>query len=932
MRWIARAEIMCHAAPLVNLVRFSLTFLVAAWLTVVPALATTNIVESDICIYGGTSGGVSAAIAAARLGKTVALLTQNNHVGGMTASGLGVTDIGPGNDTSYVGGISREFYRRVGQAYGSSNLVIWFEPHVAENVFWQMLAEAAVPVYPNQLLAAATLVSNRITQITMEDGSVYRAKQFIDTSYEGDLMAAAGVTFTVGREATTQYNESLAGVRPLGGGYTYDPYGTPGNPGSGLLPFVQAGAPGPAGTADHRLQAYNFRFCITKNVTNRIPFTAPTNYSEANYELFRRYLAARVAQEGSVAFNQLMDVQTIIPNGKTDINARGELSTDYVGASYTWATNTHAGRAVLRQQHEDYIRGLLYFYATSTNIPDNVRTEAQLWGLAQDEFTDTGGWPWQIYVREARRMVSDYVMIEQNATGARVAPESIGLARYTIDSHGVQRLASGNATRWEGSIGGSVPFPYPIAYRSIIPRTGECVNVYSTFALSASHVGFSSCRMEPVFMMTSQSAATAAALAIDDNVPAQQVNYAKLAAQLRADGQILSWVSTSTSTNGVILDQGGSGTGSSGGWTAGANAGGWNADYWHDGASGKGTKWVSYTPTLPTNGTYEVYLWWVEASNRATNTPVDVIHAAGTNRVLVNQKVSSGGWFKIMTTNFNAGTGGKVIIRNDNTAAGTYCIADGVRFLGIGGAAVPPLPPTIEVVASDAQAGEFGPNLGRFAIVRSGDTNPAVTVNYTLSGTASNGVDYVSLPLNVTLAAGALATNVLVSPIPDDLAEGDETVTLTLLPSPPYTLSLVSNATVILHDRPVDEWRFANFTAVELGDPLISGDLADPDQDGLANLMEYALGQFPKVKDIDPLSPAITGDHLTITYTQAKGASDVSLILEQSNDLLAWQSEPGTFELVNCVDEAAIQRLTVRLVAPVHGTSASFIRLRVTKL
>lgn len=896
------------------------------------ALAAPNIVETDICVYGGTSGGVAAAVTAARLGKSVALLTQNDHVGGMTASGLGVTDIGPGNDTTYVGGISREFYQRVGQAYGSSNLVIWFEPHVAENVFLQMLAEAGVPVYPNHLLSSATRVSNRITQITMADGSEFRAKQFIDTSYEGDLMAAAGVTFTVGREATSHYNETLAGIRSLGGTYTYDPYMTPGDPGSGLLPFVPPGTIGPVGAADHRLQAYNFRFCITQNPTNRIPFAAPTNYSEATYELFRRYVAARVAQDGSVAFNQLMDVQTIIPNGKTDINARGELSTDYVGASYTWATNTHAGRAALRQQHEDYIRGLLFFYATSTNLPANVRAEAQSWGLAKDEFTDTGGWPWQIYVREARRMVSDYVMLEQNATGARLAPEPICLARYTIDSHGVQRLAAGNATRWEGSIGGSVPYPYPISYRSIIPRTGECENVYCTFALSASHVGFSSCRMEPVFMMTSQSAATAAAFAIDDNVPSQQVNYAKLAAQLRADGQLLVWGNSVLTTNGIILDEGDApAVRSSAGWTAGANAGGWQADYWHDGSTGKGTKWVQYQPTLPTNGTYEVYLWWVESANRASNTPVDVIHAAGTNRVLVNQKVSSGGWFKIMTTNFTAGTNSRVILRNDNTAAGTYCIADGVRFLGIGGAAAPPPPPTIEVVASDAVAGEFGPNRARLTFVRSGDSTAAVTVNYVISGTASNGVDYLTRSTQITLAAGAVATNLYLTPIPDDRVEGDETVTLMLQPSADYLISTVSIATVVIQDQPVDGWRFANFTTPELSDSPISGDLADADQDGLANLMEYALGLPPKVANLNPFNPRMEGEHFTLTYTRLKSATDVFLALEASTELASWSANPALFEQVSCIDEGSNLRITVRLTDVANSSVTSYVRLRVSR-
>ena len=891
------------------------------------------VVETDVCIYGATSGGVTAAVAAARLGKSVALLSLNKHVGGMTASGLGVTDIGPGNDTSYVSGISREFYKRVGTNYGSANLVIWFEPHVAENVFWQMLAEAGVTVYSNRLLSAATMVSNRITQITMEDGSVFRAKQFIDTTYEGDLMAAAGVTFTWGREGTNAYNESLAGIRSLGGTYSYDPYVTPGVPASGLLPLVQTNTGGNVGDGDKRLQAYNFRLCLTQVATNKIAITAPTNYSAANYELVRRYVTNRLAAAGSVSLSSLIHIQTIIPNNKTDINANGELSTDWVGYNYTWATNTYAAREQMRAAHENYIRGLLYFYQTSTGIPANLNTEAQSWGLAADEFTDNGGWPWQIYVREGRRMVSDYIMTQSNCEARVTAPDGICLARYNIDSHGVQRLVSGGLARWEGSIGGTPPYPYPISYRSIIPRSNECQNVFSTFALSASHVAFASCRMEPVFMMASHAAGVAAAIAIDDNVAVQQLDYAKLSAQLRADGQLLTWAAATSATNGIILDENDAGVSNSGGWVLGANAGGWGSptDYFHDNASSKGLRWVNYTPTIPTNGTYEVYLWWVESSNRATNTPVDVIHAAGTNRVLVNQKLTSGGWFKIMTTNFNAGTSSQVIIRNDNTAAGTYCIADGVRFLGIGGAA-PIIPVTIELVASDAVAEEFLTNSARFAFVRSGDTNAVVTINYTVSGTATPGIDFTYLPGNVVLASGAMATNVFVTPLFDSAAEGDESVTLNLTSSASYLRTTLTNATIIIRDRPIDAWRKANFTAGELSNASISGDLADADGDGLANLMEYALGLAPKVANVNPLLPRIEADRLTITYMRSKTATDVALSLETSSDLVTWQSSPALFQQVSMIDLGNVEQITTRLSATVNALFTSYLRLKVTRL
>ena len=594
----------------------------ALWLlaAAVPARGA-QIIQSDVCVYGGTSGGVSAAVATARLGKSVVLVTYDNHVGGMTASGLGVTDVGSGG-TAYIGGIAAEFYSRVGHAYGSTKPVYWFEPHVAEQTFWQMLSQAAVPVYTNQLLASVTKSGQAISQITMADGTSYQAREFIDTTYEGDLMAMAGVSFTVGREATSTYGESFAGVQNPGGSYNYDPYIIPGNTNSGLLPLVQPGPAGTLGSADNKVQTYNFRLCLTQNLTNMIPIAPPANYSESQYELVRRYVAARAAANGSVHLNQLIDIQTIIPNGKTDINARDELSTDYIGYNYTYPTNTYAGRQVIWQAHADYLRGLLYFYATSPNVPANLNAEAQSWGLAKDEFQDTGGWPYQLYVREARRMVSDYVMIQQDALGQRAAPDPIALANYALDSHPVARLAVGGYARWEGgAISGTPPYPFGISYRSIIPGTNQCQNLFCTFALSASHVGFAPVRMEPVFMMTSQSAATAAALAIDDNVPVQQLDYQKLSAQLRADGQVLDLGRRQCQHqrhhprprrrgHHVVhrLDA----------WTSGANAGGWNGDYWHDGNTAKGTKWITYRPTLPVSGSYEVDAWWVATPTAPT--------------------------------------------------------------------------------------------------------------------------------------------------------------------------------------------------------------------------------------------------------------------------------------------------------------------------
>ena len=913
---------------------------IAIWLALLffanPLFAAPVTVDADICVYGGTSGGVTAAVAAARLGKTVALISLNNHLGGMSASGLGVTDISltPPNEPSYITGLSREFYVRVGQQYGSANPVYYFEPKVAERVFWLMATNAGVTVYTNLLLASATSVSNRLTQITMQDGSIFRAKQFIDTTYEGDLMAAAGVTFTWGREGTNVYGEAQAGRRTVGGSYAYDPYVVPGNPASGLLPLVNTtNAVDPLGTGDQRLQSYNFRLCLTQNATNKIPIAAPVGYAEANYELVRRYIAARVATNGSVSLSSLIHIQQIIPNGKTDINANGELSTDYVGYNYTWATNTYAGRAVIRQAHENYIRGLLYFYATSPNVPANLNTEASSWGLAADEFTDTGGWPWQIYVREARRMVGDYVMSQSNFESRVTAPDGVCLARYDIDSHGVQRVVSGGWSRWEGGVGGSPPFPYPISYRSIVPKSNECQNIFSTFALSASHVAFASCRMEPVFMMTSHAAGVAAAFALDDNVAVQNLSYAKLAAQLRADGLMLNWAAASSSTNGIILDETDSGTTNSGSWTPGANAGGWNGDYLLDGIGvNKPIRWLRYTPTLPTNGTYEVYAWWVESSNRATNTIYDVVHATGTNRIFVNQRLSSGGWFKLLTTNFVVGQSNGIIIRNDGTATNNYVVADAVRFLGVGAAAPNYSPAVIEVVASDAVGGQFGTNSGRFSIVRSGDTNLTVPVTFTIGGSAVAGVDYAPITTNVTLGFNVLATNIFVTPLGGNLNTNQVTVTLRLAASTNYLFTTLTNATVNILDRPINNWLRANFTSVEQTNSLISGDAANPDADALPNLLDYALGFSPKAANVNPFSPALTNGNFSITFPQAKAAADVSLTVEWSADLQNWFSGAGFLQTNNAVDLVTNRVLIIQPAAGVATNQAGFIRLRATRL
>ena len=533
-----------------------------------PGLAAGETIEADICVFGGTAGGVASAVQAARMGKTVVLVEPGNHLGGMTSGGLGATDIG---NKAAIGGLGREFYHRIAQHYarpeawrfetaenyakraGRSDLsdlnaadaTMWtFEPRVAEDILFQMVNEARVQVYLQQRLAAVKKSAGRITAIDMENGKTYRARMFIDATYEGDLMAKAGVSYTVGREANSKYDETLNGVREKTPKHQFtvavDPYRKPGDAASGLLPFIQPGDGGQPGAGDPCVQAYNFRLCYTQNPTNRLPHQKPAKYDPAKYELLARYLEALVAAGQKPQLKAFWN-PIWMPNGKTDINNNGGFSTDFIGANYAYPDADYATRARIWQEHEDYIRGFVYFMATSPRVPDDMRAEMQSWGPAKDEFIDTGHWPNQLYVREARRMVSDYVMTEHNCRGKVKAEDPVGLAAYTMDSHNCQRIVKGVNAENEGDVQvGGFP-PYPISYRSILPKAAQCENLLVPICLSATHIAYGSIRMEPVFMILGQSAATAAALALDGKTTPQALSYQKLRARLLADQQILEW-------------------------------------------------------------------------------------------------------------------------------------------------------------------------------------------------------------------------------------------------------------------------------------------------------------------------------------------------------------------------------------------------------
>ena len=481
-----------------------------------------------------------AAVQAARAGQKVVLTEDGNHVGGMTSGGLSQTDIG---NKAAIGGMAREFYRRMGRHYGSNET--WkLEPSVAESVFRDMLSEARVPVFFHEHLKSVEKQGARITAITMEDGKIFRAKMYIDASYEGDLMAGAKVSYFVGRESNSTYGETLDGIRAQTPKHQFtvavDPYVLPGHPASGLLPLIQNEPSGTVGEGDKSVQAYNFRLCLTQNPTNKIPIDPPAHYDPAQYELLARYIEALVAAGKTPHLRQLMDIEPM-PNGKTDVNNNGPFSTDFMGENYNYPEADRAERARIRQAHEDYTRGLLRFLADDARVPAALRSEMLSWGLCKDEFKDTGGWPNQLYIREARRMISDYVMTENNCRYTLDVPDAVGLAAYTMDSHNCRRIVRGGRVENEGDVQvGGFP-PYQISYRALTPKTGECGNLLVPVCLSASHIAYGSIRMEPVFMVLGQSSAMAAGLAIDEGVAVQKIQYDELRRRLLAAGQILEW-------------------------------------------------------------------------------------------------------------------------------------------------------------------------------------------------------------------------------------------------------------------------------------------------------------------------------------------------------------------------------------------------------
>ena len=526
---------------------------------------------ADVIIYGGTSAAIMAAVQVKRMGKSVIVVSPDKHLGGLSSGGLGFTDTG---NKEVIGGLAREFYQRLyahyqqpgswkwqqpneygnkGQgtpAIDGSNRTMWiFEPHAAEQIFEDLVRENKLTVYRNEWLDRVTegrsargvqKTGTTVRSFRTLSGITYQGQMFIDATYEGDLMAAAGVSYHVGREANSQYGEQHNGVQVgvFQHGHHFDanisPYKTPGNAGSGLLAEVSADEPGPNGSADHKIQAYCYRMCLSNHPDNRIPFPKPDGYDPARYDLLARVYAA--------GWHETFNKYDPIPNRKTDTNNHGPFSTDYIGKNYDYPEATYEHRRAIIRDHELYQKGLMYFLQNDPRVPADVHQAMQQWGLPKDEFVDNGGWSHQLYIREARRMVGGFLMKEADALGKTAVPNSVGMGSYALDAHNSQRFVQKDGfVQDEGDIGIHPDKPYSIAYGSILPKETECSNLLVPVCVSATHIAYGSIRMEPVFMILGQSAATAAVLAIQNKTTPQQLPYEKLKLALLNDGQRLTY-------------------------------------------------------------------------------------------------------------------------------------------------------------------------------------------------------------------------------------------------------------------------------------------------------------------------------------------------------------------------------------------------------
>lgn len=579
--------------------------------------------EYDVCIYGGTSAGVTAAYTAARSGLDVVLIEPSGHIGGMTSGGLGFTDIG---NKQVVKGVAKQFYRRVGRHYGT--LEQWvFEPSVADSIMRSYISEKGISLVTGRRIVSSNLSGGRISSIILEEAdsphrlSEVRASYFIDCSYEGDLMARSGVTYTVGREPNAAYGETLNGVElmtrhqfPDG----IDPYRVPGNPESGLVWGVSGGELAPDGTGDDKVQAYNFRICLTDRRDNMIPIERPTDYDSTRYELLLRLMAAC---PDKLSLNDWF-IWSRMPGDKTDINNRGGFSTDMIGMNHDYPEASYEVRDSIVAAHTSYTKGLLYFFGHDARVPEKLRTEMLRWGYPKDEYAAHGHWTPQLYVRESRRMVGEYVATQADCEGKTVPFDGVAMAAYQMDSHNCQRIVvrkNGTAmVKNEGNVEVGGGLPYPISYRSLTPRRSECANLLVPVCLSASHIAYGSIRMEPVFMVLGQISALACVQALASGCcDVQDVDSRGLNVMLDENPYM------DGSQPDILVDDSDSGVTASPGWARRERPGGYGPS-WYESVSCGVDGGVRYAVTVPSDGEYAVYAYQPVRGNCSSTVDVEV--------------------------------------------------------------------------------------------------------------------------------------------------------------------------------------------------------------------------------------------------------------------------------------------------------------------
>lgn len=642
-------------------------------------------IRVDVCVYGGTSAGVITAYTAQKMGKKVLLIEPTSRLGGLSTGGLGFTDIG---NKYVVKGLSRDFYRRLGTHYGKLEQWI-FEPSVAEGIFNDYIQEAGIRVLYNNRLRKVNKRGMVISSITVENSSnpqktnnqLIQAKVFIDCSYEGDLMAKAGISYTVGRESNSLYKETFNGVQLLDGHQFpdgIDPYVKKGDPSSGLLWGISNNPLLPDGTGDRKVQAYNFRICLTDNPTNRMEITKPENYDSSKYELLLRLKEKQ-------PWRSLYDIfiWQIMPNRKTDINNFGGFSTDMIGMNWNYPEANYSEREKIVKQHQDYTKGLLYFLGHDHRIPDFVRDEMLKWGYPKDEYISNKHWSPQLYVRETRRMIGEMVMTQHHCQGKEKIADPIAKAAYTMDSHNCDRHVLNGMVKNEGNVEeGGFP-PYPISYRAIVPKRGEISNLLVPVCMSASHIAYGSIRMEPVFMVMSQSAAIAACQAVDKNISVQDVDAVEVLSELNsnplADGSAAEILVDDNDRDRIRIK---------GDWNINYDTySGYASGFLEDDSKGLIDKSVRFIPEVKAAGEYQVYVYFPKLDHGSTKTTLSVFNGNSSIEKIISKSdiqvegQTRGEW--VFLGKYQLPKGEQAYVEVSNKGADNVITADAVLFIPI---------------------------------------------------------------------------------------------------------------------------------------------------------------------------------------------------------------------------------------------------------